>query len=253
MTRLWRNVIRLPVRTAASLRRRCQPVYRIQRRADRYVRAHLSAPLIRRLGDVPGHTSDRQCRVIFYLAMTTPADGVLVEIGAYKGRSTAWLAEAARRGARHLVSIDPHLNDSYERFQQTLREFDIENVATLHRATSQEVGRSFAQPIALLWVDGGHDYDCVRQDIADFTPRVRPGGIALFDDANPRAFPGVVRAIDESLRRDRTWVYLGRIKMMDVWERVERDKGLKTSDGATEPSRPMRERRKLSSPSTDVV
>lgn len=219
MNRIWRNAIRLPHRTARSLWRCAQPVYRLQRRANRYVRLQIAAETVDRLAAVPGHTSDRQCRLLLYMAMNTLADGVLVEIGAFKGRSTAWLAEAARRRDRRLVSIDPHLNDSYESFIRTVREFDIDRVATIHRVTSHEVGRHFQQPIALLYVDGGHDYECVRQDIVDFAPHVRPGGIALFDDANPRAFPGVLRAIDESLRRDPSWKYLGRIKTTDLWKR----------------------------------
>ncbi len=219
MKSLLGNAIRLPRRTAASLWRRAQPVYRFQRRANRCVRHHLAPRMIDRLAAVPGNTSDRQCRLLFYMAMNTSAAGLLVEIGAYMGKSTAWLAEAARRGDRHLVSIDPHLNDSYDAFQRTLRAFDIERVATIHRATSHEVGRSFAMPIALLWVDGGHEYECVRQDIADFSPHVRLGGFAVFDDANPQAFPGVVHAIDESLRCDPSWRYLGRIKTMDMWEK----------------------------------
>ena len=234
MKRFWRNAIRLPRRTVASLWRRAHPAYRFQRRANRYVCLHLTPQMIDRLGAVPGNTSDRQCRLLFYLAMNTRADGLLLEIGAYMGKSTAWLAEAARRGDRHLVSIDPHLNDSYDVFQRTLRNFDIEQVATIHRATSREVGSNFATPIALLWVDGGHEYECVRRDIADFALHVCPGGFAVFDDANPQAFPGVVRAIDESLRQDPTWSYLGRIKMMDLWMKKRTDEVGEESDGATE-------------------
>ena len=219
VTRPWRNVIRLPRRTVASLWRRAQPVYRFQRRANRYTCLHLSPQTIDRLAAVPGNTSDRQCRLLFYMAMNTPAAGVLMEIGAYMGKSTAWLAEAARRGDRHLISIDPHLNNSYDAFQRTLTEFNIEQVATIHRAASHEVGKTFETPIGLLWVDGGHEYECVRQDIADFGPHVRPGGFAIFDDADPKAFPGVVRAIDETLHCDPTWTYLGRVKTMDLWER----------------------------------
>lgn len=217
--KILENIFRLPRRTWLSLCRNFQPVYRHQRAANRFVRQRIDAPLIRRLEAVPGNSSARECRLLCYLATTTPADGCLVEIGAFKGKSTAWLAQAARLSGRHLVSIDPHLEGSADAFEATLRDFSIRDVATIHRAFSHDIGKDWSQPIAFLWVDGGHDYETVLQDIHDFAPHVQPGGFIVFDDASDKTFPGVVRAIEETLLKDDQFVSLGSIKQFALFAR----------------------------------
>jgi predicted O-methyltransferase YrrM len=214
-----RDVLRFPRRTWRSLCRHMRPVYRHQRAADRFALQHLSAPLRQRLEAVPGNSSARECRLLFYLAATAPGDGCLVEIGAFKGKSTAWLAQAARMTGRRLVSIDPHMGPTAETFAQTVRDFAITEVATLHQAYSHDIGRTWAEPISFLWVDGGHDYETVLQDIHDFAPHVQPGGTVVFDDAGGEVFPGVLRAIREAMMRDPCYAYLGSIKQFALFRR----------------------------------
>lgn len=47
-----------------------------------------------------------------------------------------------------------------------------------------------------VFVDAGHSYNAVRQDLADWWPKVRPGGWFGGHDYHER-YPGVVRAVDE--------------------------------------------------------
>ncbi len=219
LQRLARNLVRLPRRTAESIAKRLTPAYRIQRRADRFVHRELDEDRLDALCAVPGNTSYRQCRLLFYLATTSLAEGVICEIGAFKGKSTAWLAEAARRSRRTLVSIDPHVDDTWDTFQRTVRQFDIESVAEIHKACSHELGKDWDRPIAFLWVDGDHRYEGVRQDIIDFTPHVAPGGIVVFDDVNEQDFPGVVQALAETIDRDASFTALGCIKTFGLFQR----------------------------------
>lgn len=219
MNRFVRNALRLPLRTIASIQRRMQPSYAIQQKAEGYAKKHVDAELQRQLNEVPGNSSDRQGRLLFYLAATTPAQGCLLEIGAFKGKSTAWLTQAARQSKRRLVSIDPHMGDSYETFKQTVARFKIEEVATLHHALSHEIGQSWDQPIAFLWIDGGHDYETVKQDIIDFTPHVQPGGTVVLDDYEAAFYPGLIRAVEETLHQDPAFENLGTIKNFALFRR----------------------------------
>ena len=50
----------------------------------------------------------------------------------------------------------------------------------------------------MVFIDAGHDYDSVREDIANWLPKVRPGGIVAGHDYQQR-FPGVQRAVAEML------------------------------------------------------
>ncbi|MCE9589033.1 MAG: class I SAM-dependent methyltransferase [Planctomycetes bacterium] len=219
MSRVLRNILRFPARTIQSLRLRATPGYDVLRQAKKHTSKELPADLTARLCAVPGNTSEWQCRLLYYLAATTKAEGCLFEIGAFKGKSTAWLSEAARRTGRRLVSIDPHLCGSLDEFTATVKKFDIASVATIHQTLSHDVGKTWSGPIAMLWIDGGHDYAIVRQDIDDFAKHVAPGGYIVLDDVNPVHFPGVVRAISETLERDPCFEHLGTIKTLGLFRR----------------------------------
>lgn len=47
-----------------------------------------------------------------------------------------------------------------------------------------------------VFIDAGHSYEAVRQDIALWAPKVRPGGWFGGHDYHPK-FPGVIRAVGE--------------------------------------------------------
>jgi predicted O-methyltransferase YrrM len=216
--RALHNLRRFPGRTFESLLRLVTPVYRLERRAKRYARQTIDPALYRRLDTLPGMTATRKCYLLYYLACLTQAPGQIVEIGSYKGKSTVWLAEAARRHGRKMTSMDPHIEGSLAEFQRLTRAFELDKVASLHQAYSHDLGRNWAQPISLLWIDGDHRYEGVRQDILDFAPHVTPGGMVVLDDAQP-AFPGVVRAIQEHLLTLPGFVDLGRIRDVGVVRR----------------------------------
>lgn len=222
MSRFLHNMVKTPRRTWESLQRRRDPVYRTRRLAEAYAQRELPASRYAELCGVPGNSSDWQCAVLFYLAELSPhpvEGSVMLEIGAFKGKSTAWLAEVARRQSRHLVSIDPLVEDSAEVFRETVQRFAIEEVATLHQAFSHDVGKGWDTPIDFLWIDGAHDYESVKQDVLDFTPHVRPGGYVVFDDINDGSFPGLVRAVDETIKRDARFEHLGEIKNTGLYRR----------------------------------
>lgn len=69
---------------------------------------------------------------------------------------------------------------------------------------SRVVHASFKDPIHLLFIDGDHRYATVKVDIANWTPKIVPGGVVAFHDYTPSKkhlkkwkLHGVRRAIDE--------------------------------------------------------
>ena len=48
-----------------------------------------------------------------------------------------------------------------------------------------------------VFLDGGHKYETVRNDLENLTPVIKNGGIILCDDYDLSYAPGVKRAIDE--------------------------------------------------------
>jgi predicted O-methyltransferase YrrM len=205
MNRLMRNLIRLPRRALDGLARRRDPAYRLQRDADRMVRRWIVPARLRELESIPGNTSARKCRLLAHLATQAPQGGCIVEIGAFKGKSTAWLVEAAgkRPDRPMVVSIDPHDPsglDSWHEFSRTVERFGLTRRGLeVRRARSHDVGVHWDRPISMLWIDGSHEYHDVRTDIEDFVPHVIPGGWIVLDDARGGRFPGVERAVAELL------------------------------------------------------
>jgi hypothetical protein len=71
----------------------------------------------------------------------------------------------------------------------------------------------FYNDIHLLLIDGDHHYETVSADIANWIPRVVPGGVAIFHDYAPSRmnmmqFPeleGVRRAVDEWFEQSTGW------------------------------------------------
>jgi hypothetical protein len=153
--------------------------------------------------------------LLFRLAKARPLDGEIVEIGSAWGRSTICLGAGARSSARERVSaIDPHTGDSW--FLQDIGAGRIDSFAefsaNIERAglsdwvepivkTSEAAAQEFPQaPIRLLFVDGLHTLEGVERDIADWVPRVRNGGVIVFDDYDNTADGvGVRMAVDRLL------------------------------------------------------
>jgi predicted O-methyltransferase YrrM len=223
MTRILQNVARIPARTLASIKRRRNPAYKLQLEADRFVYSWLSSERIREIESIPGDSSNREDRLLAHFVASAPEGGCVVEIGAFCGKSTAWLVEAANRRNPPLtvVSIDPHQNGSWESFCATVSRFQLERRALeVRRAMSHDVGKEWNRPISFLWIDGSHEYRDVLQDIEDFTPHVVAGGRVVFDDACNQRLPGVARAIAERMSPHPGFRPLGTIKNFAVFERT---------------------------------
>lgn len=63
-------------------------------------------------------------------------------------------------------------------------------------AISEQAVREVGHPVRLVFIDGDHRYESVKNDIAAWSPCVIDGGIIAFHDLN---WPGVARAIAELL------------------------------------------------------
>lgn len=162
---------------------------------------------------VAGFLTEAEARFLALAAACTPAQGPIVEIGSFKGRSTVALASmAARFGRGPVVSIDPHTSpsatdpalpaegSSFTEFLAALRTAGLTQQVEVHRAFSHEVGPTWQRPIRLLWIDGDHTYAGASRDFDLFSPHLAEGGVvALHDTLHP--FEGPVRVFLERILR----------------------------------------------------
>lgn len=138
---------------------------------------------------------------------------VFVEVGSWLGRSAALmgtLIEQSGTTAR-LYCVDPWVDggpdlrntEHYRRVaSRPLMEQFLENTAPVSQhivpmqRMSVEASRLFQDgSVDFLMLDGDHSYEAVRDDIAAWLPKMRPGGVISGDDYG---WPGVTRAVSEA-------------------------------------------------------
>lgn len=70
--------------------------------------------------------------------------------------------------------------------------------AQMYRMTSAAAAPKFEDAsLDFVFIDAGHGYDDVKEDLDLWVRKVKPGGVIIGHDYAPNTFPGVVKAVDE--------------------------------------------------------
>lgn len=146
------------------------------------------------------------------LAAAVPADEAIVEVGSYKGKSTAYLATGAKEGVGAPVfAIDAwdlpgnvYGKHGYsapivrEEFEAQLRAMRLWSRVTPIQGFSPEIaGEWDGPPVGLLFIDADHDEKAVRADVEAWVPHLADGHVLAFDDLDTPRNPGVRVVVDE--------------------------------------------------------
>ncbi len=164
-----------------------------------------------------GMMPPEQLLAIYRLAATWPVQGDTVELGAWVGLTTCYLATAAaQHGDEHVYAVDTFegtreggaVYPSIARYGgNTLAAFGAQiagagssdRVTPLIGRTTEVAGRYPGRPIRFLLVDADHSYAGVRADYSAWLPRMAPGGLMVFHDY---LMADVARFVDENLAED---------------------------------------------------
>jgi len=122
--------------------------------------------------------------------------GHLVELGCWKGRSTAFLCvEAyAKSPAIRVYAVDPWKETPLEVFLENVR--PVSACLTVMQMTSSEAASQFEDgSLDGVFIDGDHASGAVTADIQAWRPKVKAGGILAGHDYSS-AWPGVISAVD---------------------------------------------------------
>ncbi len=143
-----------------------------------------------------GHLSDKEARFLAVLAACVPGEGVILEIGSYKGKSTIILskAEAAASGRPTVVAVDPLTSPAptdpslhgaascRDEFFANLDRAGVRDQVEFHEKMSQDLAATWSRPIRLLWIDGDHTFEGVTSDFENYSPHLVHGGVIAFHD-----------------------------------------------------------------------
>ena len=136
-----------------------------------------------------------------------PPRAIVVEIGAFRGRTTVFIAKVLKRlGLRQpVLSIDPfervdpdpvNPQGSYSAYMENLRAASVDDVCAPLVAFSENAAPFVPDNVGLLVIDGCHHYEVVLRDLELYCPKVLPNGMVFIDDYTEQ-YAGVVRAVNE--------------------------------------------------------
>jgi len=135
------------------------------------------------IANIPGWLTDEEGEALYELARACRGDGVIVEIGSWKGKSTVCLGLGSQAGKSVPVyAIDPHADYRFGDFKDNVERAGLTELVRPIASLSQPAADSFDQPIELLFVDGSHEYDLVLEDFEKWVPKVVDGGWVAFHD-----------------------------------------------------------------------
>lgn len=117
---------------------------------------------------------------------------VCVEIGSAQGWSACFIATALEENKiGKLFAIDPHCQtewndlgslDTLAVMQHYLAELGLTHRVDVVRRLSAQVAQEWQSPIELLFIDGDHSYEGVKNDWHSFLPHMSDFGIVIFHD-----------------------------------------------------------------------
>jgi predicted O-methyltransferase YrrM len=145
---------------------------------------------------------------LYAAAADVPAGGLILEVGTYCGKSTLYLAAAARAAGARVVTVDHHRGseenqagwdyhdptvvdprtgrmDTLPFLRRNLEDAAVEDVVTVVIGRTEEVGSWWTTPVSLLFIDGGHAEEQAQADYDAWARHVAPGGTLLIHDVFP--------------------------------------------------------------------
>jgi predicted O-methyltransferase YrrM len=104
-----------------------------------------------------------------------------LEIGSFEGRATTWLLENVLTDETSRIDcVDPFRNDYYRRFLSNIEPW--RRRVTVHRGLSDKVLPTLGGAFDFIYIDGDHRPFAILSDAVHSWPRLKEGGLLIFDD-----------------------------------------------------------------------
>src|SRR5580692_2392837 len=168
----------------------------------------MDGELMRAADAAPGFMPPAEGLALFDAAARYAARGPVLEIGSYCGKSTIYLAAAARGAGQPVITVDHHRGseehqpgweyhdpalvdaatgrlDTLPRLRATLAAAGLEDDVVVVVGRSADVARLWRTPLGLVFIDGGHSEQAAVTDYEGWAPWVAPGGALAIHDVFP--------------------------------------------------------------------
>ena len=148
------------------------------------------------------------CKVYDYLISKTKPGGSFLELGAWLGRSTAYLIDNAPNLNITVIDSWKGSDSELETNHKLAKTTDIfslfkENMGNrkfnFFKGRAENLVENFEnESFDTIFIDLDHSYESVKKDIELWLPKVKAGGILAGDDYRVTT-PGVIDAVKELL------------------------------------------------------
>jgi hypothetical protein len=175
---------------------------------------------------------------LLQLAAHGEGAGAIVEIGSFMGRSTVFLASGSKSTGREKVFAVDHFKGSREHqfgqqfatpvlqtegstfgvFAANMRRLDLSDYVHPIQSSSVDAARAWRDPIRLVFIDGDHAYESVRQDYLLWSPYVAHRGYICFHDVGSAA--EVTRFYEELLRGEKYLREVATVQSLKIVQKV---------------------------------
>lgn len=181
---------------------------------------------------IEGWLTTEEAKFLFETASKLKNKGVIVEIGSYKGKSTAFIGNGAKlAGVEKPYCVDPHIGseklrqklgiyNSFEQFQQNCITSGVDDIVHPIVDISENAIKNFTEKIEFLFIDGDHSYEAVKLDFELWNPLLINGGIISFHDTN---LIGPRKVVWEYVINSKHFKNVGRANSIIYAEKVEQN------------------------------
>lgn len=129
----------------------------------------------------------------------------IAEIGVYQGRGTSiWNTILINEGIDYEYKAIDHFKGSLEHnktinyYEKTLHNLKpiLDKITIIKNDSISECKNYNDEYFDIVYIDASHEYEFVIEDIKNWIPKVKKGGVICGDDY-VKGWPGVIRAVDE--------------------------------------------------------
>ena len=162
---------------------------------------------------VKGFLDHKEGICLYNYALNSSKKGPILEIGSYCGKSTIYLATAAKEYNGCVYSVDHHTGseenqvgweyhdielfdeetgriNSFPEFMRNLRKANLLDTVVPVVSDSSLVSRYWKIPLSMVFIDGGHTMEAALNDFNNWKDKIIKGGILAIHDVFPNPDDG---------------------------------------------------------------
>ena len=162
---------------------------------------------------VKGFIDHNEGICLYNYALNSSKKGPILEIGSYCGKSTIYIATAAKKYSGCVYSVDHHTGseenqvgweyhdielfdeetgriNSFPEFIRNLRKANLLDTVVPIVSDSSLVSRYWKIPLSMVFIDGGHTMEAAFNDFNNWKDKIIKGGILAIHDVFPNPDDG---------------------------------------------------------------